>query len=39
VIDHPRKLYLLVEVPAIRHAVRVHVPADWAMRQADAGEE
>lgn len=32
VIDHPKTLYLLVEVPAIRHAVRVHVPADWVMR-------
>lgn len=32
VLAHPRAHYLLVEVPSIRHAVRVHLPADWALR-------
>jgi len=32
VLDHPKKSYLLVEVPSIRQAIRVHVPADWVLR-------
>ena len=32
VLDHPRACYLLVEVPSIRQAIRVHVPADWVLR-------
>jgi len=32
VLDHPKRSYLLVEVPPIRQAIRVHVPADWVLR-------
>lgn len=32
VSGHPKPLYLLLHVHAIRQAVRVHVPADWVMR-------
>ena len=32
VLDHPRSCYLLVEVPSVRQAVRVHVPSDWVLR-------
>jgi len=32
VLDHPKACYLLVEVPSIRQAIRVHVPADWVLR-------
>jgi hypothetical protein len=34
VLGHPRARYLLVEVPSIRHSVRVHIPADWLLRPA-----
>jgi transcriptional antiterminator NusG len=40
VIGHPKALYLIVEVPVLNNAVRVHVPADWVMRpNATAGKE
>jgi transcription antitermination factor NusG len=32
VLAHPKRCYLLVEVPSIRQAIRVHVPADWVLR-------
>lgn len=32
VAGHPRDRYLTVEVASLRQAVRVQVPADWAMR-------
>ncbi|HEX9951946.1 MAG TPA: UpxY family transcription antiterminator [Rubricoccaceae bacterium] len=34
VVGHPRDLYLLVEVPSVQQAVRIHLPADWAVRPA-----
>ena len=34
VVGHPRELYLLVEVPSVQQAVRIHLPADWALRPA-----
>ena len=36
VVGHPRDLYLLVEVPSVQQAVRIHLPADWALRPAAA---
>jgi transcription antitermination factor NusG len=32
VLAHPKTCYLLVEVPSVRQAIRVHVPADWVLR-------
>ena len=32
VVGHPRELYLLVEVPSVQQAVRIHLPTDWAVR-------
>lgn len=32
VSGHPKKMYLTVEVPSIRQAIRVQVPTDWVMR-------
>ena len=34
VVGHPRDLYLLVEVPSVQQAVRIHLPAGWAARPA-----
>jgi transcriptional antiterminator RfaH len=34
VVGHPRDRYLLVEVPSVQQAVRVHLPTDWAVRPA-----
>ena len=36
VVGHPRDRYLLVEVPSVQQAVRVHLPTDWAVRPATA---
>lgn len=33
VLGHPRDLYLLVEVPSVQQTVRIHLPADWAVRR------
>ena len=38
VVGHPRELYLLVEVPSVQQAVRIHLPADWALRPASEQE-
>ena len=38
VVGHPRDLYLLVEVPSVQQAVRIHLPTDWALRPAAAPE-
>lgn len=37
VLGHPRSQYLTVEVPSVQQAVRLHVPADWAMRPVGGG--
>ena len=34
VIGHPRELYLIVEVPSVQQAVRIQMPAAWAVRPA-----
>ena len=34
VAGHPREMYLLVDVPSVGQAIRVHVPTDWATRPA-----
>ena len=36
VLGHPKARQLLVEVPTLRHAVRVHLPVEWATRPASA---
>ena len=38
VVGHPRELYLLVEVPSVQQAVRIHLPADWAVRPASEAQ-
>ncbi len=38
VIGHPRDLYLLVEVPSVQQAVRIQMPADWAVRPVASAE-
>ncbi len=38
VAGHPRALYLLVEVPSVQQAVRIQMPADWAVRPVAAAE-
>ena len=39
VLGHPRELYLLVEVPSVQQTVRIHLPADWAVRRSVPGVE
>lgn len=39
VLGHPQSLYLLVEVPSVQQAVRIHLPADWATRPAGTAPE
>ena len=39
VSDHPKTHYLIVDVPSIRQAVRVHVPAAWVRRPAGFAQQ
>ena len=38
VVGHPRDLHLLVEVPSVQQAVRIQMPADWAVRPVASAE-
>lgn len=36
IVGHPKDMLLLVEVPSVRQAIRIQMPADWATRPAAA---